>query len=97
MDCSLMEDGCINIGNPQDFDYLIEQYGAERVIPRLAIDFWSKPSTLVNRIDGAKSLQPISNGTNTVAIFFHSLGIGGGERVTRDLTRLWLDMGKKSC
>lgn len=95
MDCSMLEDGCINIGNPQDFDHLIEKYGAERVIPRLAIDFWSKPSTLVNRIDGAKSLQPISNETNSVAIFFHSLGIGGGERVTRDLTRLWLDMGKE--
>ena len=34
-----------------------------------------------------------TNEVLTIAIFFHSLSIGGGERVTRDLAKLWAQMG----
>lgn len=81
------------IKSPDDFDLLIESYGAEEIIPDLVRSYWDRPSSLVNSIEGARSIRVAKTSVSTVAIFFHALGMGGGERVTRDLATLWLRMG----
>ncbi len=88
-----MERATQSIKSPDDFDLLIESYGAEEAIPDLVRSYWDRPSDLVNAIKEARSTRVTKTSVSTVAIFFHALGVGGGERVTRDLAALWLRMG----
>ena len=81
------------IKDQDDFDNLIQTHGAEEAIPTLAKIYWDKPSDLVNIVRGSQSLRITKSSISTVAIFFHALSIGGGERVTRDLAASWLRMG----
>lgn len=78
-----------------DFDRAIELHGAEALIPTLVETYWNKPSNLTRVVQEAQCLRVTKQSVSTVAIFFHALGIGGGEKVTRDLTSIWLQMGFK--
>lgn len=78
-----------------DFDQVIELHGAEKVIPALVKTYWDKPSDLTRTIQEAQCLRVTKQSVSTIAIFFHALGIGGGEKVTCDLASIWLQMGLK--
>lgn len=78
-----------------DFDRAIELSGAEQIMPTLVKDYWDKPSDLTRAIQEARCLRVTKQSVSTVAIFFHALGVGGGEKVTRDLASIWLQMGLK--
>lgn len=88
-----METTPYSINSPDDFDLLIESYGADEAIPTLVRLHWDKPSDLIDIAKRARSTRVTRDSVSTIAIFYHALGIGGGERVTRDLTALWIRMG----
>lgn len=83
----------LNLHSPEDLDHLIASRGAEEAIPALAQAYWNRPSELVRTVQGARCLRVTRSSVHTVAIFFHALGVGGGERVTRDLALTWHRMG----
>lgn len=58
----------------------------------LVSKYWAKPSVLVDVALGQNHAASPKENIRTVAVFFHAFGIGGGERVTRDLISLWQSM-----
>ena len=72
-----------------DIERTLSSCSPSRAISKLAIDYWDKPSVLAKAAVASPFFQIKTNEVLTIAIFFHSLSIGGGERVTRDLAKLW--------
>lgn len=60
-----------------------------------AKNHWSNPSALLRTLKDDPRFQVTKKQVRTIAIFFHAFGIGGGERVTRDLALLWNKIGYK--
>lgn len=57
-----------------------------------AKDHWHDRNSFLPTI--AECSFPREGGNlKSIAVFFHALGIGGGERVTRSLIQTWIDMG----
>ena len=75
-----METTPYSINSPDDFDLLIESYGADEAIPTLVRLHWDKPSDLIDIAKRARSTRVTRDSVSTIAIFYHALGIGGGER-----------------
>lgn len=76
-----------------DIERTLSSRSPSRAISKLAIDYWDKPSVLAKAAVASPFFQTKTDEVRTIAIFFHSLSIGGGERVTRDLAKLWAQMG----
>lgn len=64
-------------------------------VEQLALRFWQKPRALTQAVSPVRinQIHAPSSPAKHVAIFFHALGLGGGERVTAQLAKLWKSMG----
>lgn len=56
-------------------------------------DYWAKPSTLVDAIVDQNCTAAPKKSIRTIAVFFHALRMGGGDRITRDLAIMWEEIG----
>lgn len=65
-------------------------------IDELAQLLWNNPKQFNLLIDNiTPDLPPLRESVKSVGLFFHALGIGGGERVTRMLASKFIQMGLK--
>lgn len=82
----------LRLTSTQDFEELMASRGHSAICD-LAKAYWDNPGALARIAADAPCLAPHRTAVKTVGIFFHAMGIGGGERVTRDLIVLWKSMG----
>lgn len=59
----------------------------------LVDDYWAKPSALVDAMVDQKCAAAPKKNIRTIAVFFHALRMGGGDRITRDLAIMWEEIG----
>ena len=64
-------------------------------IDELAQLLWNNPRQFTLFMDSITPSCPIRENVKSVGLFFHALGIGGGERVTRLLASLFIQIGLK--
>lgn len=77
----------------QDLDRTMSSLPEHLALPELARRYWDRASLLTRAAAASSHFKVSKREIRTIAIFFHALGIGGGERVTCDLAALWQRMG----
>ena len=75
------------------FDALVEDLGPVGAVSQLADRCWDDDALLCEAVAGSKRLERPSRTATSIAVFYHTLGTGGAERVTIDTARLWRSMG----
>ncbi len=79
--------------NAEDLDQLVGQLGSSKALEALSDACWDKDALLISSVQGARCLACRHDGASRVAIFYHTLGTGGAERITLDTVRMWRAMG----
>ena len=79
--------------NAEDLDQLVGQLGSSNALEALSDACWDKDALLISSVQGARCLACRHDGASRVAIFYHTLGTGGAERITLDTVRMWRAMG----
>jgi len=80
---------------PAALDALLSRWPVPEAISALAAWHWGEPGEIVGAALGAHSLAGKTDAVHTVAAYYHTMGTGGAEHVTRDLLVLWRSMGLK--
>ena len=80
---------------PAALDALLSRWPIPEAVSALAARHWGEPGEIVEAALGARSLARKTGTVHTVAAYYHTMGTGGAEHVTRDLLVLWRSMGLK--
>ncbi len=78
---------------PEGLDVLARTWDPVDVVSRLAQMRWDDSYKTVSELADARILAPSEKPTRTVAAYHFKMGMGGAERVTRDLIDVWQGMG----
>lgn len=84
-------------GRIYDIDSLFSNFSPAQAVSALATMFWDCPEEFASDALSAKCFhtkeKPCAPEQGSLAIYYYRMGIGGGERVTRDLIKLWRSIG----
>lgn len=78
---------------PAALDALLGRWPIPEAVSALAARHWDEPACVIEAALGARSLARKTDAAHTVAAYYHTMGTGGAEHVTRDLLVLWRSMG----
>jgi len=78
---------------PAALDALLGRWPVPEAVSALAARHWDEPVCVIEAALGARSLARGTDTVHTVAAYYHTMGTGGAEHVTRDLLVLWRSMG----
>ena len=75
---------------------VLSEYTPIEIISEIARTEWDNPTRIIEIFANSELLPVSTKEVNAAAIYFHTLGIGGGERVTKIIAKTWKKMGMNS-
>ena len=81
---------------PAAYDKLIAAWDACEAVAGMCEAGWDDPAACLESVSNAKSLRCRPREVKTVAAYHYRMQVGGAERVTADLLRLWHERGYRT-
>lgn len=75
---------------------VFDNFSPVEIVSELARTEWDSPSQVIELIDGSGLLPKTRSSVKSAAVYFYTLGLGGGERVTKEIALTWKSMGLDS-
>jgi glycosyltransferase involved in cell wall biosynthesis len=79
----------------QGFDLLVRYWGIVDTLAFIAKPYWYKRASISDRLIGAQSLKRTKTEVKTIAVYYHNILNGGGQRLISLMIPLWIKSGYK--